>query len=201
MTRFMTQSDPSHRFFVVTGGPGAGKTSLVDALGAAGFRRSVEVGRAIIQDQVATGGRALPWDDRLLFAELMLSWELRSWREAQLEPGIAIFDRGVPDILGYLRLIGEAPPRHVVEAAEAFRYNARVFIAPPWREIFTQDTERKQDFAEAVRTHEALARAYVDCGYELVELPRVPVAERVAFVTDEIAACLSIGKIGGEEPT
>lgn len=36
-----------------------------------------EAGRAIIQDQVAIGGAALPWADRLAFSELMLGWELR----------------------------------------------------------------------------------------------------------------------------
>ncbi|HEY9579494.1 hypothetical protein [Sphingopyxis granuli] len=35
-------------------------------------------------------------------------------------------------------------PQHVRSAAALFRYNRRVFIAPPWRAIFGQDTERKQ---------------------------------------------------------
>src|SRR5262249_45119168 len=57
------------RFFILTGGPGSGKSSLIDALERLGYRRSVEAGRGIIQDQVDIGGRALPWADRVLFAE------------------------------------------------------------------------------------------------------------------------------------
>jgi predicted ATPase len=47
------------RFHIITGGPGAGKTTLIDALAAQGFARTAEAGRAIIQAQVVSGGNAL----------------------------------------------------------------------------------------------------------------------------------------------
>src|SRR3546814_21067132 len=49
-----------------------------------------EAGRAIIRDQVAIGGAALPWADSAAFAELMLGWELRSWHEAHDRAGTVI---------------------------------------------------------------------------------------------------------------
>jgi predicted ATPase len=173
-------------FHVITGGPGSGKTTLIDALADAGFARTIEAGRAIIQDQAAIDGPALPTRDPLLFAELMLSWELQSHRTAQHQDGPIFFDRGVPDIAGYYRLIGRAVPPHLAAAAGRFRYNRRVFAAPPWPEIFGQDDERKQTFDEAVRTFEAVTGAYRDFGYELVPLPLVPVPQRVEFVLQAI---------------
>jgi predicted ATPase len=170
------------RFIVVTGGPGSGKSTLIDALERAGFGRTMEAGRGIIQDQVAISGRALPWIDPALFAEMMLVWEMRSYRTAKQQAGIIFFDRGVPDVAGYLRLMKLPVPEYVVKAVEMFRYNSRVFIAPPWEEIFRQDHERKQDFDEAVRTYEALASTYAELGYQLVELPRAGVEPRVQFV-------------------
>ena len=170
------------RFIVVTGGPGSGKSSLVEALRAQGFAAMPEAGRAIIQDQVAIAGTALPWADRLAFSELMLGWELRSYREAQAHAGPVVFDRGVPDVIGYLTLCGLPVGDHVARAAELCRYRREVFIAPPWPEIFSQDAERKQSLAEAEATFHALAGAYRQCGYELLSLPRAPVAERVRFV-------------------
>jgi predicted ATPase len=174
------------RFFVVTGGPGSGKTALRDALEKAGHRRSIEAGRAVIQHQLSIGGNALPWGDRLQFAEMMLAWEILSYEEALRGAGPIFFDRGVPDVLGYLRLIGEAIPKHMSQAAWQYRYNRLVFIAPPWREIFCQDKERKQDFVEAVRTYEAMMATYSEFGYELVEIPKNPVEARVKFVTENI---------------
>ena len=181
----MTTEDPS-RFIVVTGGPGAGKSSLIDALERRGFARSVEAGRAIIQDQAAIGGPALPWSDPSLFAELMLAWEMRSHRMARAAEGPVFFDRGVPDVVGYLRLTGRPVPAHMERACRMVRYNRRVFVAPPWPDIFTQDAERKQGFEEAVATHDALVATYAGCGYELVTLPRLSVAERVRFVLDRL---------------
>ncbi|HZQ93930.1 MAG TPA: AAA family ATPase [Candidatus Sulfotelmatobacter sp.] len=170
------------RFFIITGGPGSGKTSLLDALECKGYSRSVEAGRGVIQQQVAIGGRALPWNDKSLFSDLMLSWEIRSYHIAEQRPGLAFFDRGVPDVAGYLRLSNLTVPPHVARAIEIFRYSRKVFIAPPWRDIYAQDSERKQDFDEAIRTYESLAVTYRQQGYSLLELPRASVEERVNFV-------------------
>jgi predicted ATPase len=171
-------------FFVITGGPGSGKTTLIDALEQAGFARTIEAGRGVIRNQVAVDGPALPWRDRAAFAERMLGWEMRSYRMATQQAGPVFFDRGVPDVIGYLRLMRLPVPPHIEKAAEVLRYHRRVFIAPPWREIFSQDTERRQDFTESERTYEALAATYARLGYDLVELPRAPVTERVKFVVN-----------------
>lgn len=177
----------SNRFHVITGGPGAGKTSVIEGLRSRGYACSIEAGRAIIQDQVAIGGSALPWSDRILFAELMLQWEMRSYHQAKQSPGPVFFDRGVPDVLGYLRLVGLPAAADILKATAEFRYHPTVFIAPPWREIFRQDIERKQDFNEAQRTFEFLFSTYRELDYDLVELPKIAVEDRVKFVLDRLA--------------
>ncbi len=178
------------RFVVITGGPGSGKTTLIDALEAAGFARTIEAGRAIIRAEVATGGTALPWGDREAFAGRMLEWERRSYEvasvDASVRDGPVFFDRGVPDVAGYRRLVGLPVSAALDEAASRLRYHRRVFVAPPWPEIFHADAERRQDLAEAVRTCEAMRAVYAEYGYEVVELPRATVTERAAFVLREV---------------
>ncbi|MBA8878673.1 AAA family ATPase [Phyllobacterium myrsinacearum] len=170
------------RYVILTGGPGAGKTTLIAALKERGHATAPEAGRAIIQDYQVIDGPALPWRDKALFAELMLSWEMRSYAAAAEQQGTVFFDRGVPDVLGYLDLTGIPVPEHTRQAAKLFRYNPTVFILPPWPEIFEQDTERKQTIEEAELTYNALATAYVQSGYHLVEVPRQSIAERVDFI-------------------
>ncbi len=176
------QAEKFDCLFIVTGGPGSGKSSLIDALAGRGMLTMPEAGRAIIQDQVAIGGEALPWSDRRAFAELMLSWEMRSYRAAFALGAPVMFDRGVPDVLGYLRLSKLPVPAHMDRAAQTFRYHRRVFIAPPWPEIFAVDAERKQSFAEAQATYEVMVETYSDLGYNLMPLPLASVQERVQFV-------------------
>lgn len=173
--------------FVITGGPGSGKSTLIEALAGHGICSMPEAGRAIIQDQLAIGGQALPWSDRSAFAELMLSWEIRSYRAALKLSGPVIFDRGVPDVLGYLRFSGLPIPSHVDHAARIFRYNQWVFVAPPWPEIFTPDEERKQSFEQAQATCEAMVETYSALGYDLIALPRDSVEERVRLVLSALA--------------
>lgn len=176
----------SDHMFVVTGGPGSGKSSLIDALTRRGFRAMPEAGRTIIQDQVRIGGSALPWADRTLFAELMLGWELRSWREAQAMDGPVLMDRGIPDVVGYLTLCGLPVPAHAEAAARLHPYNKRVFLAPYWDAVFAQDTERKQDRQEAEVTGRVMAETYTRLGYQIVELPLVGIEERADFVVERL---------------
>ncbi len=176
------------RRIVLTGGPGSGKTTLLEALAASGHATMPEAGRAIIRRQQAINGEALPWKDRTLFAELMLDRELETHARVGGADGPVFFDRGVPDVAGYLMLCGLPIPAHIERAAQDIRYDRRVFIAPVWPEIFGQDAERRQDLDEACRTFDAMAETYPRFGYQLIELPRVPVAERLAFVLKSLTA-------------
>lgn len=174
--------------FVVTGGPGSGKTRLIDALRGLGACAMPEAGRAIIRDQVRIGGPALPWADRAMFAQIMLGWDLRSWHDAAAREGPVLLDRGIPDVVGYLTLCALPVPAHVEAAARTYRYNRTVFIAPYWEAIFAQDAERKQDRQEAEATGRIMADTYARLGYRLVELPKASVQDRAAFVMEHIRA-------------
>ena len=116
----------------------------------------------------------------------MFAQDMESYRTACVLTGPVLFDRGLPDVVGYLELCGLPVPEHIAAASRDFRYNRHVFIAPPWRHIFVQDAERKQDFVEAEATHRAMVKVYSGLGYDLVTLPAADVAERVRFVQARI---------------
>lgn len=180
----MRQADgiPTDRLHVVTGGPGSGKSTLIAALAAAGVATSAEVGRAIIREQVAVGGDALPWANERAFADLMLPRELAAHAAALAHAAPTVMDRGVPDVVGFLRVSGLAVPPAFDTAARATRYNRRVFLASYWADIYTHDAERKQMPAVARATEAVMRETYAEYGYELIELPLASVAARVVFV-------------------
>lgn len=92
------------------------------------------------------------------------------------------FDRGIPDLFSYARrFVNKAIPK-TKQSAQLYRYNDLVFMFPPWPEIYTQDTERKQTQEEAIETYEAVKSAHIACGYTLVEVPKVSIIDRVNFI-------------------
>src|SRR3546814_14105402 len=114
-------------FHVITGGPGSGKSTLIEALAVEGFDHMPEAGRAIIRDQVAIGGAALPWADRAAFADLMLGWELRSWHEAHDRAGPVICERNAPDVGGYAGPMRLPVQVHVSPAAALVTHTPPLF--------------------------------------------------------------------------
>jgi predicted ATPase len=181
----------SDRFFVITGGPGGGKTTLINKLRERGIICVDEVGRAIIQTQIKIDGRGLPWVDLQLFEELILQQNVSNYLAADPET-LTVFDRGIVDHTGGAIMTGAPVATHIRTAVDRFRYNQTVFVAPPWLEIYTTDSERRQDFAEAVRTHDAMVWAYRAEGFSIVPLPLASVEERADFVLERIGAVFPI---------
>jgi len=172
--------------YVFTGGPGAGKTTLVDALARRGVASVAESGRKVIRAEEARGGDALPWRDRSAFAAAMLAQDIAAYRAVRSRKSPVVFDRGIPDVLGYLLLEGLEPPAALRDAVARYRYAERVFVCPAWPEIYATDAERKQTPEVAARTCDMMRQVYSGLGYTLVDVPRGPVADRVRFVMDAI---------------
>ncbi|GAB3765041.1 AAA family ATPase [Spirosoma pomorum] len=175
--------------FLISGGPGAGKSTLLNALRAAGYACFDEVSRQLIQEQVAIGSQCLPWIDLGCFARMALQRMVEHYEHASIETDepISFFDRGIPDIIAYLRVGGLPVDESWYRAARQYRYAPVVFMAPPWEAIYINDSERWQTFAEASALHQALVETYQTLEYTVLELPRVTVANRVTFVRNAVS--------------
>ena len=142
----------NRNLYVLTGGPGGGKSTVLDILDGMGYHTVREAGRKIIRSQAETGGNAVPWADTARYARLM-SLQSRNDFEKHADLGEpCFFDRGIVDVWGYCRLIGLPVFRELKNAAEKCLYNERVFLFPFWEEIYVNDSERKQSPDEARET-------------------------------------------------
>ncbi|MFH7004390.1 AAA family ATPase [Flavobacterium bizetiae] len=172
--------------FIITGGPGAGKTTIIEALKHSGYNCVDEVARQIIKEQVLNNGDALPWADQEKYTFLMLERSVATFLKNKDNSSITFFDRGIPDTLSYAHLIKLKIFPKLSEAITTYRYNPIVFILPPWEEIYQTDSERKQTFAEAIEVYNTLKETYSDCEYQLVEVPKLEVKERIDFILSVI---------------
>ena len=98
----------------------------------------------------------------------------------QDQPGLVFFDRGLIDAASALEAAGGAPL--LAALATEHRYNRKVFLTPPWPEIYAGDPERRHGFDAALAEYERLENTYPALGYEVIVLPKAPVDERVDFV-------------------
>ena len=167
-------------YYILTGGPGSGKTTVLEALAQLGYTVVPEVGRTIIQQQMQTQGKALPWEDKQLFFEHMFEASLVDYQQQSHQ--LTFFDRGLLDSLGYASLEQLTTNALQRKLAKQTQYASTIFIFPPWKAVYQQDTERKQDFSLAIQTYETMRMTYESFGYQLVEMPCTTVEQRVEFI-------------------
>nr|WP_321413001.1 AAA family ATPase [uncultured Allomuricauda sp.] len=181
----MIELKENNHFYVITGGPGVGKTTLLEELKSRNYDIVPEIARELIKEQQKNDGKALPWENKNLYKEMMFDRSIRSFEEidnsVSREKPI-FFDRGFLDAICYAELIKSRISDRMKSYAKNWRYHKNVFMLPPWREIYETDSERKQDWKEAVLTFEKMSETYKNYGYRIIELPKKPVPERADFV-------------------
>jgi predicted ATPase len=168
------------RFVLISGCSGGGKSTLLTELQMRGHQIVEEPGRRIVKHELETGGRALPWEDALAFTRLAIATAIADRDAANAGSGWVFFDRGLIDAASALQqLMGEP----VLAALNALHpYHRRVFLAPPWQEIYVIDAERRHGFEAGVKEYERLEKELPTLGYEVVILPKATVSARADFV-------------------
>jgi len=172
--------------YIITGGPGAGKTSLLAGLRQLHYPCYAEASRQLIIEEKETGSGCLPWLDLPCFAKKVLQRMITAF-ETAVDPRPAFFDRGIPDIVAYLKAAGLPVEDAFHRALEKYRYAPTIFLLPPWEEIYVQDSERWQTFAEAAFLADQIRTVYRQAGYHIIELPLGSVQERIVFMEKQLS--------------
>lgn len=162
-------------FVMISGFSGGGKSTLLRELADRGRVVVEEPGRRIIAEARLGDDSALPWVDAAAFGRRALAMSVADYEAAQ---GLTFFDRGVVDAAVAITARGGELP---TAAIARYRYD-RLFLAPPWPEIYENDADRRHSLETALRDYERVRLAYLDAGYDPVMLPRDTVAARADFV-------------------
>lgn len=153
---------------VLIGGPGTGKTSVLNELKKRGYFCLEEVSRAVTLQAQKEGITQLFLTEPLLFSEKLLEGREAQYEKAEKsKKDIVFFDRGIPDVHAYLNYFKTDYPDFFLEKSKQYTYDL-IFHFSPWEKIHVTDNERYESFENAKDIDIYLKEAYKDLGYSLI---------------------------------
>lgn len=174
------------QIIALLGGPGTGKSTLIKELTARGYCCYPEISRQVTLEAQQRGIDQLFLEQPLLFSEMLLEGRIKQYKSALKEHDAVVFiDRGIPDIVAYMDFIGDEYPEVFSKACEDYQYS-KTFILPPWEEIYESDSERYENFEQAETIQKHLIDTYKRYGYDLIEVPKDTVENRILYILDKI---------------
>jgi len=175
---------------VITGGPGSGKTTLVEELGARGYATVPEAAIQVIarlnEEMGVEAQQRFRRSDSAGFQELVLELQLELEKEFEEREGVVFLDRGRLDGLAYLRHFEEAPSVGQLELLTARTYD-RVFLLETLS-VFEDrsDSGRMSKRADSLAIARTIDQVYREYGHEPIAVPECSVDDRVALVLEHL---------------
>lgn len=172
----------STNWYVITGAPCSGKTTVICEFERLGYQVVHEAARAYMDAEIKKGktlarikAGALAFERHILYKKLEI--------EAALAENTVIFlDRAVPDSIAYFKSAGLSPDEPMGES-RIVRYK-KIFLFE--RLGFEKDTVRRESEPAAQALEQLLTESYQELGYEIVRVPLVSVKARTRFVLERL---------------
>ena len=169
-------------WYVITGAPCSGKTSVILALADLGYRVVHEAARAYIEEELKKGRRLQNLKADPLVFERRILYRKIDTESALPEDEIIFLDRAIPDSIAYYHVEG-LDPAEPEEKSRLFRYK-KVFLFE--RLVFETDPVRSEDdlLAESLDRH--LESGYRGLGYDVLRVPVLPVQDRTRLIIEHL---------------
>ncbi|MBW1296558.1 AAA family ATPase [Aquimarina litoralis] len=178
---------------VITGGPSTGKTSIINQLNEDGFFCFPEFIRSITQEakqgddaMEITSNPIVSVADPHNFNLQLLKGRIDQYQDPSADDKkFSFYDRGIPDVLAYMDLFDQTYDETFTEACKTYRYD-KIFLLPPWKDIYISDDERYESFDESQQVYQHLLATYSRFGYNCIEVPFGNVKERSTFILQHV---------------
>ena len=170
-------------WYVITGGPSSGKSTIIRNLKDMGYKTTIELARHYI-DLQRMNGRSTEEirANQRQFQHKVLNLQIDL--ERRLDPQAQIFlDRALPDEVAYYKYFGLEPDEKLVEYLEYYGYK-KIFIM----DLLPLDADyaRTEDKQAQIALHDLIIQTYQQRGEPIVFVPVLPIKERVQFVLDHL---------------
>jgi predicted ATPase len=177
------------RWIVITGGPFSGKTSLLERLGARGYRTLPEAAIRVIDELNAQlgveGQRSWRLAHPIEFQDRVAREQDERERLVQLRAGEVLFaDRGLPDSIGYCRYKGVEPPLWLLEATRVRRYTEVLLLDTLSNFDRRLTSGRTSTYEDSLRIRDHLRTTYEELGYPVIAVPELAIGERDTYILE-----------------
>ena len=171
---------------VITGGPGTGKTSIINKLESYGHHVFHESSREIIIKYKKLGHDQLFLSDPIKFSKILLKNRIKQFEESnKSNSNIKFFDRGIPDILAYLNYKKISFIKEFELVSKKYKYDF-IFLAEPWEDIYEKDMERYESFEDLKIINKYIKKIYSNYADRFIKLPKSSVHGRINFIIESI---------------
>lgn len=171
---------------MITGGPGTGKTMVINELINRDYCCKLEISRQVIIKAREDGIEQLFLTNPLLFSQLLLDGRVNQFLDSEkMNEKLIFFDRGIPDVHSYMDYLKTDYPDIYITNSEKYRYS-KVFLMPPWEEIYTSDNERYETYQQSLEIYGHIKKGYTDLDYTIIEVPHGTIDERTNFIINLI---------------
>ena len=170
-------------WYVITGGPGSGKTTTVNLLTARGYNTTIEHARHYIDTQRVTGKTVE--EIRKNQKEFQLGvLDMQIEQEKSLATDEVVFlDRAIPDAVAYYRFLHLSEDEKLHDALKAASYR-KIFILDYLPLV--NDYARTEDEEAQKKIHALITEVYESLPFPVVHVPVFPPEERVDFILKNI---------------
>ena len=171
--------------YIISGAPGTGKTTIINALKKKDHYCAEEISRELIAEQISIGGNILPWKDQIAFENKIAHRRYKQYLDSP-ENCICFFDRSSIDCIAYLNNNKLESTSQINQIIKNCIFNKTVFYTPIWEEIYKNDSERQESFDQSIRIDKYLKDSYMKFGYTIIKIPKTTLDKRVNFILSQI---------------